>query len=88
VVPKKGIPPIRNSQVLAPNERKVEKQRRDTEKKSATFISSRSLLGRGHLRPWPSEYHYERGESMLLLQAGVLNTLWWEKGGWRGMDIR
>jgi hypothetical protein len=32
------------------SERKMENQERETEKESATFASSRSLLGRGDLR--------------------------------------
>jgi hypothetical protein len=79
------------SQVLAPNEKKVKKWKRDIlRKKSVTFISSRHLLGRGDLRGTLGHQNNTlRGARIRLsYRLGILNILWWEKGGWRGMGIR
>jgi hypothetical protein len=54
-----------------------------------TFISSRSLLGRGDLRGTLSH----QGDTLrgvrahLSYRLGILNLLWQEKGGWRGWAL-
>jgi hypothetical protein len=54
---------------------------RHTEKESATFISSRSLLGRGDLR---GTLHHQSNtlrvaRACLSYRLGILTILWWEK---------
>jgi hypothetical protein len=69
------------------SERKMENQERETEKESATFASSRSLLGRGDLTgTLGHQRNAERGKCTPLLRLGFLRILWWEKGGWREWD--
>jgi hypothetical protein len=66
-------------------ERKVKKLKRDIEKESAIFISSRSLLGRGDLRgTLGQQSNTLRGtRTGLSCRLGILNSLWQEEGGWR-----
>jgi hypothetical protein len=62
----------------------VKKLKRETYwEESVTFISSRSLLGRGDLRGT-----FTHQSNTLSYRLGILNILWWGKGGWRGMGVR
>jgi hypothetical protein len=77
--------------IMIKSERKVkELKRRHTEEEFATFISIRSLLGRGDLRgTLGHQSNTLRGtRACLSYRLGILNILWREKGGWRGMGIR
>jgi hypothetical protein len=53
-------------------------------KESVTFISSKPLLGRGDIRGTLShQSNTLRGaKAHLFYRLGILNILWWEKGGW------
>jgi hypothetical protein len=67
-----------------------EVEKRHTEKESVTFISSRSLLERGDLRRiLGHQSNTLRGaRACLSYRLGILNILWWEKGGWREISGR
>jgi hypothetical protein len=69
-------------------ERKVKKLKRDIEKESAIFISSRSLLGRGDLRgTLGQQSNTLRGtRTGLSCRLGILNSLWQVGGG--GHQVR
>jgi hypothetical protein len=71
------------------DERKMKKQEKESEKESATSTSSRSLLGRADLRGTLGHQSNTLREASVRLSycLGFLSILWWEKGGWRRMDI-
>jgi hypothetical protein len=61
-------------------------EKRYTEKESVTFISSRSLLGRGDPRGTLGHHSnsLRRAKACFSCRLGILNILLWEEGGWRG----